>query len=513
VYGAAGDDRRHLLTSMTILSSRPSSDAAVGLAVRAVCAAAIAAGVFVLAGHAASYFFVFDDFPLIGQASRWPLHDIVAEPLLFFYRPGLFLWMRGAHRLFGWHTPQGYAALAIALHAVNAALVGRLAARLVGTGAAAWTTAAVFFLGPWSAEAVFWVSGGFDLLATCGALSALLAGLAFCVPGRRPIAAFALLLACAAATVLALFTKESTVALAGLFALAALARPASAAPLSRMRIGGVLALMTATTLAYLAIRSVVVASLTGGAYGSWFALMSGADVLGNAASFGRAALVWPAPHDALMHTVGLMAHIGPASSASLLGLTLASAILRPRATLVLAAAIGLCVLPVLWLGLHPGTSSGGRVLYLAGVPFVLLCATGMQALLAQRASWLRWGTVGAASVVMSAAVVSLHAQRVVWAQACHLSRASVDAFRPFVGQVDPVHIDNLPFWFVEGPYVIKSYAFAYYYFPAPVPVASATALTLVSVHGRVTVTTRVPEPGAGPAPAGARPVTLAIDLP
>lgn len=466
-----------------------------------------------LARHAASYFFVFDDFPIIGQASRWPLHDILGEPLLFFYRPGLFLWMRGAHLLFGWHSPQGYAAVAVAVHAINATLVGTLAARFLGKGAAAWTAATLFFLAPWSAEAVFWVSGGFDLLATTGALIALLAGLAFCNPDRPPIGAGAMLVASFSGTVLALFTKESTVALAGLFFLAAWVQSTdSSQAFSRARAAGVVALMLVATVAYLAIRTMVVSSLTGGAYGNWFALMSKADVLANAASYGRAVLVWPAPHDVQMHTVGLMARTSPVSSASLLLLALTGALARPRAGVALLMGIVMCALPVLWLGLQPGTSGGGRVIYLLGVPFVLLCSLGLQVLLAQRQTWAGWSAAGALAVVLVTAVASLHAQRAVWAQACRLSRASVEAFRPFVGQVDPNHIDNLPFWFIEGPYVIKSYAFAYYYHPQPVPLASATGLTLTSVDGRVNVTTRQPDPGAGTPPQGARPVALAIEL-
>jgi hypothetical protein len=495
---------------MTLPALRSRLDAASCL--RALCLTALGAGALVLARHAAAYFFVFDDFPIIGQASRWPLSDILGEPLMFFYRPGLFLWMRAAHLVFGWHTPQGYAALAIAAHAVNAALVGALAARFFGKGTAAWTAATLFFLGPWSAEAVFWVSGGFDLLATCGALVAVLTGVAFCVPVRPLRTQVVLLAACVGGTALALFTKESTVPLAGLFGLAAWARSADSPSMSWARAGVVLGLMLAATLGYLAVRAMVVASLTGGAYGNWFALMSGADVSGNVASFSRAALVWPAPHDAAMRAVGVMARTGGLASACLLVLAVTGGIVRRRAGLALGTAVILCVLPVLWIGLQPGSSGGGRVLYLPGVPFVLLCGLGLQELMARTRRWIGWSATGALAVVFVTALASLNGQRAIWAQAFRLSRASVEAFRPFVGQVDPIHIDNLPFWFLEGPYVIKSYAFAYYYHPAPVPPATGTALTLVSVDGRVTVSTRGAEPGAGTPPPGARPVALAIEL-
>jgi hypothetical protein len=472
------------------------------------------AGLWLFASHAASYFFLFDDFPLNGQASRWPLRDILATPLFGFFRPGFFLWLRGAHGVFGWHTPQGYAALAMTLHVVNAALVGRLAAGLLGPGAAAWLAATLFFLSPWSAEAVFWVSGGFDLLATCGALVAVLMGAAFCRPGAPTVMAAARFAACLAGATVALFTKESTVILAGFFPLVLMAGAAAPtrSPGSWYRAAGVTAAIVALTAVYLGIRSVAVASLAGGAYGNWFALVAEGDVLGNIRSFARAALVWPAPHDAQMRTVGLLAQVGPLAAVSLCLLLIAGIARRPRVALSLLAAAAVCVLPVLWIGLAAGSSGGGRVVYLAGVPFVLLCALGLERLLAQPASWPGWTAAAATATILGAGLLSLHAQADVWTQACRIARASVEAYRSFVGQRDPIHIDNLPFWFEEGPYVMKSYGFAYYYFPAPVPPTTGTALSLVSRAGRVTVTTRGPEPGAGTPPPGARSVSLAIDL-
>ena len=186
---------------------RDQSPSMAARAVTAVCLVAAAAAFVILARHAAGYFFLFDDFALNGQASRWPLHDLLATPLFGFYRPGEFLWVRGAHAAFGWHTPAGYAAATLLLHAVNAALVGRLARRLAGDATAAWVAGALFALSPWSAEAMFWMSAGFDVLSTSGALVALLAGLAACDPARSRRAGAALVAVCAAGTIVALFTE------------------------------------------------------------------------------------------------------------------------------------------------------------------------------------------------------------------------------------------------------------------------------------------------------------------
>lgn len=480
--------------------------------VRIVCVAALAAVAVILSRHALGYFFLFDDFALNGQASRWPLHDVLATPLFGFYRPGAFVWVRAAHAVFGWHTPAGYAALHVVLHAANALLVGRIARRLTGDAAAAWVAATLFALSPWSAEAMFWMSAGFDVLSTAGALVAVLAGLAAVDDGRSPRAAAARMGMCAAGAIVALFTKESTASLAGLFgALSVVA--ATQRRVSWMRVALVVAVLVSLTGVYLVIRRGVLASLAGGAYGDWFALMTQADLAGNARGLVRAIGLWPAPHDAAFHPTGVMAVAGPLAAGALAVLAAAGLAARPRTGLALLASFGLTVLPILWLRLYPGTSASGRVLYLPGVALALLAAAGWQTLAARRLEWPRWLAVGALAAVAATAVLSLEAQRAGWAQAVRLSRATIAAFRPFVTDPGPLHIDNLPLWFAEGPYVIKSYAFAYYYFPARVPVVSATALTLTSVDGRVTVTTREAEPGAPAAGPGARAIRLPIDLP
>jgi hypothetical protein len=474
---------------------------------RALCLAAVAAGLIVLGSHAAAYFFLFDDFALVGQASRWPLHDVLATPLFGFYRPALFLVVRIVYGVFGWQLPQGYAFLVVGLHALNAFLVGRLARRIAG-GAASWMAGALFLLSPWSAEAFFWLSGGFDVLATSASLIALLAGLAAGDPGRGARSRGVHLAACAVAALVAVSAKESAVVLPALFVCLWAAQPVAT---SWRRMVAPLALTCAAALVYLAARSQVVTTVGGGAYGDLASLVRGADVASNLGSHVRALFVWLAPHDALMRTTGLAALMRPLGALALAGFA-AAAMTRPRPALALAGAIALCAAPVVWLGLPAGSSSGGRVLYLAGAPFAILVALGAARLLEAPRSWARGPALGAVAIVLVTAVTSLYAQRAMWAEACRLSRQTVEAFRPFVGQQEPLHLDNLPFWFEEGPYVIKSYAFGYYFHPARVPPVTATGFRLVFVDGRARVTTREPEPGGPPTPPAGRRVTLPIDV-
>lgn len=478
------------------------------VAIRCACALAAVAGVTLLAGHARNYFFLFDDFALIGQASRWPLHDVVATPLFNFYRPALFLVMGVAHDLFGWQAPPAYAFVVVALHAANAALVAGLVRRLAG-GIAASVAGALFLLSPWSAEAFLWISGGFDVLATSASLVALTAGLAASDEDRAAASRAVWSVACVATAVVAAFAKESAVVLPVVFAALLVARPR---PWASRWAAGVLMLLVGSTAGYLAVRRQVTHGLAGGAYGDWFALMRGADVVANVGSHLRALVFWIAPHDMQMRATGLMAVARPISAALLVLLAVAAVGLRARLALAVAAAAAACAVPVLWLGLSPLSSGGGRILYFPGVFFAMLIAIGAAALMRSRRSGIPRAVACGVGIALVTAFISLHAQQVVWAKACQLSRDTILAFRVYVGGREPLHVDNLPFWFEEGPYVLKSYAFGYYYHPAPVPPVTATALTLVSTGGRTTVTTRRPEPGVPPTPVEGRHVVLPIEV-
>ncbi|MGE5198959.1 MAG: hypothetical protein ACM3H9_04910 [Rhodospirillaceae bacterium] len=119
-----------------------------------------------------------------------------------YYRPLGFVSFAADWTLWrGW--PAGYHAVSILLHLVNAFLVFRLARRLLGFEASA-IAAALFGLHVVNQEAVFWASARFDLLATAGALAALLV---LASAGRWRYAAAGLLY------LAALLCKESVVAL------------------------------------------------------------------------------------------------------------------------------------------------------------------------------------------------------------------------------------------------------------------------------------------------------------
>jgi len=58
---------------------------------------------------------------------------------------------------------------------------------------------------------------------------------------------------------------------------------------------------------------------------------------------------------------------------------------------------------------------------------------------------------------------SLTAQVAIWTEACRLSRSVMQQVEPYRGRDDvALRIANMPFMFVEGPFVLKAYAFRFY---------------------------------------------------
>jgi hypothetical protein len=114
-------------------------------------------------------------------------------------------------------------ALNVALHLVNTLLAGRLAARLGLSRVGAAVAALTFLLWPTQVEPVVWAAGVFDVLASAWMLLALLICLRAVplLPGQLDFVAVSAL------TALALFSKESAVALPvlGLVTLAPQLRP------------------------------------------------------------------------------------------------------------------------------------------------------------------------------------------------------------------------------------------------------------------------------------------------
>jgi hypothetical protein len=176
-------------------------------------------GLFLLAGLLAfslnlNSYFLSDDFVQIGKVLHGDFSVAWGQEHGGFFRPLFIFSYVIDSRLWG-ARPLGFHLTNVILHGLNGFLVFRLAARMLSSVAPAGLmrnvaifAAALFLVHPSHSEAVVWISGRADLLATCFVLASLLFYLAYEDKTRRLY-----LFASIGCFVLALLAKESAVCL------------------------------------------------------------------------------------------------------------------------------------------------------------------------------------------------------------------------------------------------------------------------------------------------------------
>lgn len=489
----------------------------------------VVCGVYV--PHARAYFFLFDDFALVGQAGSTSVHDILTQPLFGFYRPAGFLLTRAEFQAFGGWNPMAFASSALVLHAINAALAGLLAQRLRLSALFALSTAALFLLSPWAGEACFWSSARFDLLATFGVLLALWLGDMAADRDRAQSSRLLCLGGSALASALALLSKEAAVVLPLLFVVYAAMKPAATRRDAWRWRAAAAAFAAAAVGLYLWRRQALLPGLTG-AYGSFGTLLAQGNLARNFADYARALVLLPMPGDWSLASVGLALAGKWLFLAISLPVLLISVLRRAcRHMAWCATGFVISLIPAAWIGIMPGSTASGRLMYLPGLFFALLLARGLH----------EWFAISSSSTSSSPAAVStrvdtrsaaawlalivvpivyfagsLHHQQRMWGVSAALARSAMQQFEPLVGSTRPVVIKNLPFWFAEGPFVLKGYAFQQYYAPRQVPPVRAMASVLAFGPGGtrdVRELARVEEPGAAPGVPQPDEVTMTFSLP
>lgn len=414
------------------------------------CTLAIAAGsvVAVLAAvmlpHLTRAFFLYDDFAIVARAPGLGLRQLFSQATEGFFRPlaGYLFGVQG--RVFGWSRPEGYAAVSLVLHVLNAALVALAVRAACGRWAAACTGFALFLASPWASEALFWTSAQFDLLATAGVLgTCLLATAALEAGGHQRT----LLVAGAVASgVLALLSKESAVVLPAAFVAMTMVRPRSA---NEHRASLVVALVLGfVVLAFLGARSRLLPGLAG-PYGRFTDLVRDSDLVDNGWRFIRCWVQLPLPRQGWLPMVVI----------SVLAVLWVGTLGRGfrhdgRRTAGLALGWIVALAPVGFVTLVPGTTAGGRLLYLAGVFAVMLVVL----------SWERSRLAPLVfAILLGSSYMSLAWQERLWSAASHLSRTAIERFATVVPARKPIRIVDMPGRFDEGPYVLKAYAFRYFF--------------------------------------------------
>jgi hypothetical protein len=446
-----------------------------------ICATAtLAAAVMAVVVYARSYFFLYDDFSLVGEAANRGLATLATSALAGFYRPLPFLFLREQFALFGW-TPALYSAVALVGHLLNAVLVGVLARRLGIQTGPALVAALLFALSASATESYFWVSGVFDRLCVTGVLAALLAGQA-CVAAkdRGPAIGWAGLGLVWSA--LALLSKESAVALPALV----LATLVVARNRDGGRIGAYVALVTVAVAVYFLWRQQILPGMSG-AYGDWRTLTGKSDWPRNAASYAVALVRLPLPGAEASSLVRYVCIAVPYMLV-ISGL-FACALLARRRPLLLAGslvAIAASLVPVIWAAAAPGTSASGRFLYLPGIWVALMLAAALDSEMsaASRSRPILLGIASAVSITVLCQTASVLHQAHIWRAASRLSRETIEWMRPHRTLDRSLFIANFPAVFLEGPYVLKDYAFGYYFGPGFRPRIRVRRMTLRLVGDR-----------------------------
>jgi hypothetical protein len=426
--------------------------------------------------YARRYFFLFDDFALIGQASTIPVRGIFSEPWFGFYRPLVFLLVKAESSAFGWRHPAAYISVSLAMHAAIASLTFGVLRRFGLSAFAAATGAVLFAASPWSSEAQFWLSGRFDVLSAFGTLVCLSAVLSIREGETAPRAILLGALAVASACV-ALLSKENALAALPVLIVAAWV---ALRGVRAERAGWIAAAaVIAVAAAYLFVRSRLLPGL-GGAYGDAWSLLKQAPLMSNALGYVRAFVTVPLPWIAAGAQPGQIAILSIAAAA----LAIVVVALRRHAGLTITALLGFAaaIAPTLWLAPIPFATSTGRFMYLPGLCGCLVLAAAIDSL-ACRGRRVRILATVLAGAVLAVAVESVRYQASVWSRATSLARDAIEQFRPLVGRgASAVFIPNLPFWFAGGPYVLKDYAFTNYFGSAP-PVRTRNMVLEVD-HGR-----------------------------
>jgi hypothetical protein len=403
-----------------------------------------------------NYFFIFDDFALVGLTLKSETAELLRASLIGFYRPLAQISFRVQALLFGWSMPGGFALISVLLHATNALLVVSVLRRL-GFGPGAWVAGSFFLISPWASEAQFWISAQFDLWACFWILASINCFLRAAGAPRRQalwIVAGGLLGGAS------LLSKEAALVLPLLFVSCALLQ-IHGRRMSMAYGAWVTSFLVLLSVTYLIQRSHVL-TMFGGAYGEMWTLIEINRLPSNAISYSAA--FWHLPWDAEAPTSLIFSWIYRTCALSIVaaGIVLRRSVIGPLA--LIAAFLG-SIAPAIWMPPVTGTTAGGRLAY---IPSLVVCAVLASSISAvfQGRPWLIRGFAAVLLLAWCTSLSSLYYQFGLWTRAWKIAQGAVNQIGAN-GNVDNLYVPNLPLGFREGPYILKDYTFDFYPGPRP----------------------------------------------
>lgn len=421
------------------------------------CIAACAIAGAAMLMHAAGYFYLYDDFALLRIAADTPAHVLASTAQIGFLRPLPFLVMRLQFSLQHWNLPSVYATSALILHVVNSVLVGRLGRQVGMDVRAARVAGVIFFLSAFAGEGYFWLSSMFDRMCAFGVLIALSAGLS-CLASSKTSAAVAWGTLGAVGAMVALSSKETGVMVAPMF----IGTVVLIQVRNRSRTVWYFAVLVVTSAAYLIWRQHLLPGLSG-AYGDVWTLLLHGSIIENTVTYVSAIARPPLPwHDISSITMFTMTTVRALSMCAWIALAMIVIWGRPRVFGVLLVTFAVVLLPVIWTPIPRDATASGRFLYVPGIWIALLVGFAVSRVSTDRLSrwvWMSGAAEGVLVVVLASQSLSVVYQARIWISASRLSAQVMNEMKPY-GKFDrPLYLANLPAVFIEGPYILKDYAF------------------------------------------------------
>jgi hypothetical protein len=416
--------------------------------------------------HATNYFYLFDDFALIGLAQNNDCISLLTLPLIGFFRPLVFIFLKVQYAVFGWESPSGYCIVSLVVHAINSLLVRHLVLLLKPKESWIATLSGILYLfSPWSSETFFWASLQFDVFGGFFTLLSLHAGLrAFTSQNKIAIGCYTT--SAALCYFLALVCKEAFVPVPVLlFVLHFIQRPGAMRSLNISHFAYGL-FSTCALVLYLIIRGNHLA-FGDGAYGNFFALARRAQP--QSLFFGLA--LWPFNR---VNTLSYWVQKSAVISSGIIAI--AFCMKRPyrREMGLLMLAIAITFVPVYFFKRGFNSTNSGRALQFAGIFWSIILSMGLYA-----AASINF-TVRKKKIIMAfmygliccLAVSSVLYQAKIWRSATRISRLCVQQFAKVRAPHKVYFVKNLPSTFIEGPYILKPYAFMFFFQDSSISVIS-----------------------------------------
>src|SRR3989440_4480032 len=376
-------------------------------------------------------YFLSDDFVQIGKVLHRDFSVSWGQEHGGFFRP-LFIWSYLIDSRIWGARPFGYHFTNVILHGLNAFLVFKLALKLVqsfaptasGRRGVAIAAGSLFLLHPSHTEAVTWISGRADLLATCFLLTSLLAYLGYAAGARK--SRLSVSLGC---FVLALLAKESAICLPFLILVVSVAlrghgRRASSQILKTF------VLFLAILAGFIVVRAFFIGSIIGG-YGTTQNLNFSPGWIRDRLLKAWVRSVWPAlpiawlsflykPLQSPIFFLIVLIAIAAIAIAAFVRRRLYEALeikIQNRFLLTLVALFLVSLLPVINLRLSLYETLGERFLYLPTVFACVLIAYVCAFLIRNQKIALVLLTVG-----LGLCSLSLYRTNMIWREAAKLSR-------------------------------------------------------------------------------------------